>query len=143
MMSTIISHAKVKMGNAHHTRRDAFGEAGGGGGGSTLVGAVGLVLLLSASMTVTEVTTRIALVGILCFSTLLLIGRVGRKTSSNISVSSQHIRTTESVDLEVSSRHIPSVFFMVVLSVVVGLALGLIISLGLLVILRTSGTGIG
>jgi hypothetical protein len=53
-------------------------EAGGGGGGrGTLESAVMLSSLVVASMTVTEVTTRITVVGVVALAALFLVGRSG------------------------------------------------------------------
>lgn len=72
------SHETVKTGSAHQTRRRLLGDGGGGGGGKdTLEGAVMPSMLVVASMTVTEVTTRIGLVGGVSVLALLLIGRLG------------------------------------------------------------------
>ena len=74
----------VKSGSAHHTRCVMREETGGGGGGrGTLESAVMLSSLVVASMTVTEVTTRIAIVGAVTLTALFLIGRSGIASSSN------------------------------------------------------------
>ena len=74
----------VNSGSAHHTRCVMREETGGGGGGrGTLEGAVMLSSLVVASMTVTEVTTRIAIVGVVTLTALFLIGRSGIASSSN------------------------------------------------------------
>ena len=143
MMSTIISHAKVKMGKAHHARRDAFDEAGGGGGGSTLVDAVGLVLLLSASMTVTEVTTRIAIVGIVVLVGLLVISRVrpgltnqrGSIPTHAQRIQSPLVRTTQPI------RRLTTVSALALIGAISGLALGVLASLTLATILNTMNRG--
>ena len=78
------NHAMVKSGSAHHTRCVMREETGGGGGGrGTLESAVMLSSLVVASMTVTEVTTRIAIVGVVTLAALFLIGRSGIATSSS------------------------------------------------------------
>jgi hypothetical protein len=144
MMSTIISHAKVRMGNAHHTRLDAFDEVGGGGGGSMIGGAVGLVSLLTASMTVTEVTTRIAIVGIVVLLGLLTISRVGpgrTNQRASITVNPQRIqsplvRTTQPI------RRLTSVSALALIGAISGLALGVLASLTLATILNTMNRGV-
>ena len=74
----------VRSGNAHHTWLAARGETGGGGGGrDTLEGAVMPSLLIVASMTVTEVTTRIGVVGVGTLLALLFIGRTGTTLQPN------------------------------------------------------------
>ena len=78
----------VKSGSAHHTRCVMREETGGGGGGrGTLESAVMLSSLVVASMTVTEVTTRIAIVGVVTLAALFLIGRSGIAGSSNSRIS--------------------------------------------------------
>ena len=68
----------VKSGSAHHTRCVMREETGGGGGGrGTLESAVMLSSLVVASMTVTEVTTRITVVGVVALAALFLVGRSG------------------------------------------------------------------
>ena len=68
----------VKSGSAHHTRCVTRKEAGGGGGGrGTLESAVMLSSLVVASMTVTEVTTRITIVVVVTLAALFLVGRSG------------------------------------------------------------------
>ncbi|MFZ9076461.1 MAG: hypothetical protein ACO3JN_06250 [Ilumatobacteraceae bacterium] len=63
-------------GKAHHTRLAIALDIGGGGGGrGTLDGAVMPLSLGVASITVTEVTTRIVLVGGLALIGLLIIQR--------------------------------------------------------------------
>lgn len=63
-------------GKAHHTRLAIARDIGGGGGGrGTLDGAVMPLSLGVASITVTEVTTRIVLVGGLALIGLLIIQR--------------------------------------------------------------------
>ena len=69
----------VSNGSAHHTRREVPSEAGGGGGRGTLEPAVTRSLLFMASMTVTEVTTRIAVVGAVSLLGLLFISRLPRQ----------------------------------------------------------------
>ena len=78
------------MGSAHQTRRSVLGDGGGGGGGKdTLEGAVMPSMLVVASMTVTEVTTRIGLVGGVALVALLLIGRM--TAAGNVSVSTPRV----------------------------------------------------
>ena len=77
---TIISHATVSNGSAHQTRREVPSEAGAGGGRGTLEPAVTRSLLFMASMTVTEVTTRIAVVGAVSLLGLLVVARLSRQT---------------------------------------------------------------
>ena len=68
----------VKSGSAHHTRCVMREETGGGGGGrGTLESAVMLSSLVVASMTVTEVTTRITIVVVVALAALFLVGRSG------------------------------------------------------------------
>ncbi|MGA0044395.1 MAG: hypothetical protein ACO3II_07395 [Ilumatobacteraceae bacterium] len=75
-MTSISSHATVSDGKAHHTRLVTARDIGGGGGGrGTLDGAVMPLSLGVASITVTEVTTRIVLVGGLALIGLLIIQR--------------------------------------------------------------------
>ncbi len=67
----------MRIGSAHQTRRAAFAETGGGGGGrGTLEVAVMSSSLVVASMTLTEVTTRIAIVGVVTMVALLVVGRM-------------------------------------------------------------------
>lgn len=74
----------VNSGSAHHTRCVMREETGGGGGGrGTLESAVMLSSLVVASMTVTEVTTRITVVGLVALTALFLIGRSGIARSSD------------------------------------------------------------
>lgn len=78
------NHAMVNSGSAHHTRCVVREETGGGGGGrGTLESAVMLSSLVVASMTVTEVTTRIAIVGVVTLTALFLIGGSGIAISRN------------------------------------------------------------
>jgi hypothetical protein len=77
------NHATVSIGRAHHTRRDDRNERGGGGGRGTLEGAVMPSLLLVAAMTVSEVTTRIAIVGIVSLAGLLIASRIRLPTRRN------------------------------------------------------------
>lgn len=70
----------MSNGSAHQTRREVPSDAGGGGGRGTLEPAVTRSLLFMASMTVTEVTTRIAVVGAVSLLGLLLIARLSRQT---------------------------------------------------------------
>lgn len=74
----------VSNGSAHHTRREVPSEAGGGGGRGTLEPAVTRSLLFMASMTVTEVTTRIAVVGVVSLLGLLFVARRPRQTMTSL-----------------------------------------------------------
>jgi hypothetical protein len=88
---TMRSHETVSSGSAHHTRRDVEPVGGGGGGRGTLGVAV-MPSLLMASMTVTEVTTRIAVVGVVALVGLLLMSRASSRLVSR--VSSHHQRSS-------------------------------------------------
>lgn len=135
----------VSIGNAHHTRRDARGVIGGGGGGSTLEGAVGLSMLLSASMTVTEVTTRIALVGIAAIIGLLVIARKSADRTNRHSTTPQAARSLQSPihpDQPEPIRRLGSIASLVVVGVGGGLALGVLASLALATILNTMNRGV-
>lgn len=68
-------HAMVSRGRAHHSLRDVLAEIGGGGGRGTLVIAVPASLVPMALMTVTEVTTRIAVVGVVSLVALFVVAR--------------------------------------------------------------------
>jgi hypothetical protein len=72
---TISSHESVTSGSAHHTRRETFRLGGGGGGRDTLGFAVMLSLWNVASISVSEVTTRSAVVAAVCLVALGLIAR--------------------------------------------------------------------
>jgi hypothetical protein len=78
------SHETVRSGSAHHTRCDVE-LAGGGGGGRGTLGVAVMPSLLMASMTVTEVTTRIAVVGVVALVGLFLVSRASNRHVSRVS----------------------------------------------------------
>jgi len=84
MTATINNHAMVSNGNAHHTRRAATRAGGGGGGRGTIEGTV-VPSLPMASMTVTEVTSRITLVGAVSLLSLLWVAQAGVRGGKNSS----------------------------------------------------------
>ena len=146
----------VKSGSAHHTRCVMREETGGGGGGrGTLESAVMLSSLVVASMTVTEVTTRIAIVGVVTLAALFLIGRSGVAGSSNSRISqtdnarftyrpATSPRTTAArrVDARPSTKAARIVSLGVV-AVVGGAALGIGVSLLLVLALNATSNGAG
>ncbi|MEY4400690.1 MAG: hypothetical protein RL072_555 [Actinomycetota bacterium] len=89
MTSPMSSHVTVSNGSAHHTRRDANRAGGGGGGRGTIDGTV-LLLSLTVSMTVTEVTTRIAVVGAVSLLGLVLVARAPSSVISQVTKRSQN-----------------------------------------------------
>ncbi|MEY3615280.1 MAG: hypothetical protein RLZZ518_281 [Actinomycetota bacterium] len=149
------SHATVNVGSAHHTRRELLDAGGGGGGGKdTLEGAVMPSMLVVASMTVTEVTTRIGLVGGVATIALLLIGRSGTSrrdavaTSRVIGQSFAHriaeqkaAPPTNRLLAMVSGRSrnaVTRLFSLGSLAVIGGVALGVGLSLALVVLLNAT-----
>jgi hypothetical protein len=147
MTSTMRSHEIVNSGSAHHTRRDVERSGGGGGGRGTLEVAVALSLLM-ASMTVTEVTTRIAIVGVVAVIGLFLVARPsGRKTHGG-GVPSQPSTNTAAMtvlnDERVGRRaqNLGTRFIgLVVMTVVVGAAVGIALSLAFVVGLNSLSLG--
>ena len=146
----------VKSGSAHHTRCVMREETGGGGGGrGTLESAVMLSSLVVASMTVTEVTTRIAIVGVVTLAALFLIGRSGVAGSSNSRISqtdngrftyraATSPRTTAARWLAAQpSTKAARIASLGVIAIVGGAALGIGASLLLVVALNASGNGAG
>ena len=151
----------VKSGSAHHTRCVMREETGGGGGGrGTLESAVMLSSLVVASMTVTEVTTRIAIVGVVTLAALFLIGRSGVAGSSNSRISqtdngrftyraATSPRTTAARWLAARRLAAPPstkaarIVSLGVVAVVGGAALGIGVSLLLVVALNATGSGAG
>jgi len=145
----------VSRGSAHHTRRAAPRDAspnaaidsGGGGGRGTLEGAVVPSLLLMASMTVTEVTTRIALVGSTAVLGLLLVGRIWTPTSRRRpSVATPYVAQitikpagSARYRLARTRRQGAGALALAATAVVSGLALGVLLSLGLVSFLNSVG----
>lgn len=139
----------VSNGSAHHTRREVSSETGGGGGRGTLEPAVTRSLLLMASMTVTEVTTRIAVVGVVSFAGLLFLHRFSAHESRAINDRSRHsfdiALRSESLEPEdgVPSARLRAAAFasLLLAGAVSGLAIGLVVSLLLLVSLNAVDIG--
>ena len=140
----------MRIGSAHQTRRAAFAETGGGGGGrGTLEVAVMSSSLVVASMTLTEVTTRIAIVGVVTMVALIVVGqmsnsddyRSGRFTSRTGTPSQPVPRSGMA---QWFSRRSPTVVGRLgslgVLAAIVGATLGIGLSLLLVTVLSaTSG----
>ena len=146
----------VKSGSAHHTRCVMREETGGGGGGrGTLESAVMLSSLVVASMTVTEVTTKIAIVGVVTLAALFHIGRSGITSSSNSRISQADNgrftyraatppRTTAARWLAARpTTKAARIVSLGVVAVVGGAALGIGASLLLVVALNATGSGAG
>jgi hypothetical protein len=146
----------VKSGSAHHTRCVMREETGGGGGGrGTLESAVMLSSLVVASMTVTEVTTRIATVGVVTLTALFIIGRSGIAGSSNGRINqtdnarftyraATSPRTTAARWLAARpSTKAARIASLGVVAIVGGAALGIGASLLLVVALNATGSGAG
>lgn len=131
-------------------------ETGGGGGGrGTLESAVMLSSLVVASMTVTEVTTRIAIVGVVTLAALFLIGRSGIATSSSGRIgqsrrarftyraaTSPRATAARWLDARPSTKA-ARVVSLGVVAVVGGAAVGIGASLLLVVALNATGSGAG
>ena len=151
----------VNSGSAHHTRCVMREETGGGGGGrGTLESAVMLSSLVVASMTVTEVTTRIAIVGVVTLTALFLIGRSGIAVSSSGRIGQPSDRrftyhpamsprataarwlAARRLDARPSTKA-ARIASLGVIAIVGGAALGIGASLLLVVALNASGSGAG
>ncbi len=137
------SQATVKVGRAHHTRRATDADAGGGGGGKgTMEGAVMTSSLLLASMTVSEVTSRIALVGGLAMLGLLL---VARSSSQRQRASVVHrARVLQVSPLPLKRERNRQALHLVPLAVLVGatgVGVGVVLSLLFLLALGAAGQG--
>jgi len=135
----------VSVGNAHQTRRAADDDAGGGGGGKgTLEGAVMTSSLLLASMTVSEVTSRIAVVCMVAIVGLLLVARSGvppRRLKA-----AERARVLQVAALPLRRGRTRQTLHMVPLAVLVGatgVGFGLILSLLFLWLLSAAGQGVG
>jgi len=144
------NHATVSIGRAHHTRRDDRNERGGGGGRGTLEGAVMPSLLLMAAMTVSEVTTRIAIVGIVSLAGLMLVARlqwhptrtrrasaVWRFGSSQVTTDVVRQRSEARQDVSRATR----TGFLIAIAVTTGVALGVALSVVFVGLLNSSGAG--
>lgn len=140
----------MRIGSAHQTRRAAFAETGGGGGGrGTLEVAVMSSSLVVASMTLTEVTTRIAIVGVVTMVALLVVGRMrsadghrgGRFTSRT---DSQSLPAPSSGMAQWFSQRSPTVVGRLgslgVLAAIVGATLGIGLSLLLVAVLNATSS---
>jgi hypothetical protein len=145
------SHETVNNGSAHHTRRDVERAGGGGGGRGTLESAV-LASLPMASMTVTEVTTRIAIVGVVALLGLLLISRArrtNRVTQSQGSAQTSRPRTVEAAvdlinekDIGLRTRTFGArLVALSVTSIIAGVATGIALSLVFVIGLNSLNLG--
>lgn len=136
----------VSNGNAHHTRRELPDELGGGGGGKGTLGNVaGTSRRLESFMTVTEVTTRIAIVGVVALIGLFVVARVG--VAGNMARRAERFRISHgdsigSVDQRsFLGRRVSRAKFAVILAsvgVVGGVTLGVLLALGFLTILNVA-----
>jgi hypothetical protein len=151
---TMSNQETVTSGSAHHTRRDGPSDAGGGGGRGTLEGAVMPSLPLMVLMTVTEVTTRIAIVGMAGIVGLLLVSRA-RTPRRYVSVAVGTRRFSQQLPAQVvpaslsvgritlrrsgtvSSRAVG----LAVVTIAVGLAVGIGLSVALVAALGALGLG--
>lgn len=135
----------VSIGSAHQTRRAADDDAGGGGGGKgTLEGAVMTSSLLLASMTVSEVTSRIAVVGTVAVVGLLLLARTG--TPRRRASVAERARVLQVEVLPLRRGRTRQTLHLVPLAVLVGatgVGLGIILSLLFLLGLSAAGQGVG
>ena len=161
MITAISNQAIVNSGSAHHTRCVTREETGGGGGGrGTLESAVMLSSLVVASMTVTEVTTRIAIVGVVALAALFLIGRSGIAVSSNGRIGEPSNRRftyrpatslRDAAAIWITARRLdarPStkaarIVSLGIIAIVSGATLGIGASLLLVVALNATGSGAG
>jgi len=135
----------VSVGSAHQTRRAADDDAGGGGGGKgTLEGAVMTSSLLLASMTVSEVTSRIAVVGTVAVVGLLLVARSG--TSRRRASVAERARILQVEAMPLRRGRTRQTLHLVPLAVLVGatgIGLGIVLSLLFLLALSAAGQGVG
>jgi len=148
---TIIIHATVSKGSAHQTRREVPSDAGGGGGRGTLVVAVPTLSVPMALMTVTEVTTRIAIVGVLSFAALVVLARAGgRRVEHRTTATFRSAASDDSVALLLGStayfrRRGPlgsRIASLALVAVASGAMLGILVSLVLTTILNTMSEGV-
>ena len=140
----------MRIGSAHQTRRAAFAETGGGGGGrGTLEVAVMSSSLVVASMTLTEVTTRIAIVGVVTMVALLVVGRMrsadghrGGRFTSRTDSQSQPVHRSGMAQW--FSQRSPTVVGRLgslgVLAAIVGATLGIGLSLLLVAVLNATSS---
>jgi len=145
MTATINNHATVSNGNAHHTRRDAPRAGGGGGGRGTIEGTV-VPSLPMASMTVTEVTSRIALVGAVSLLSLLWLAQAGMRSGKHSSERSRVLDTPAATHSDVvepassPAKRLPGLgaraFGLVITAVAAGAAIGIGLSLAFLATLN-------
>lgn len=152
------------MGSAHQIRLVAFTPIGGGGGGKdTLGSAVMPTLLFVASMTVTEVTTRIVVVGVVTLAGLFVMSRrsismrpisVGSRGQPSFSGKRQHFVTnTPEHQIPNAQGGLAQLLFrrpvgfvaritsLGIIAVAAGLALGVGLSLALVTVLNALGSG--
>jgi hypothetical protein len=149
---TIRSHETVRSGSAHHTRRDVK-LAGGGGGGRGTLGVAVMPSLLMASMTVTEVTTRIAVVGVVALVGLFLVSRVSSPHHGRATMPSAHtsarLRTNDDAVavIDEPSKSLRAQTFgtrlvgITITTVVAGVAAGIALSLVFLIGLNSLSLG--
>jgi hypothetical protein len=150
------NHETVTSGSAHHTRRDGPSDAGGGGGRGTLEGAVMPSLPLMVLMTLTEVTTRIAIVGAAGIIGLLLVSRAQLLRRHEPAVDGQRWFARRSAS-PVTAGHLPigrtalrrsgtlssRALGLVVMTIAVGLSVGIGLSVALVTALAATGLGGG
>ena len=121
-------------GKAHHTRLAIARDIGGGGGGrGTLDGAVMPLSLGVASITVTEVTTRIVLVGGLALIGLLIIQRSAATYSRHRDANFVVMNLT---DAGATQSPATRVLALLLIALASGLALGIGSALALLALLN-------
>lgn len=153
----------MNSGNAHHTRRPDDCDAGGGGGGrDTLEVAVMPSLLVVASMSVTEVTTRTVLVVVLSLVGLILIQRSSLRSTRRHEFRNFETRqdaiVTSNLEVRASwlTQRLRNVSWLasrpntvltrgaslIVVGVLGGLALGIGLSLALVVLLNGMNSGL-
>ena len=132
-MTSISSHATVSDGKAHHTRLAIARDIGGGGGRGTLDGAVMPLSLGVASITVTEVTTRIVLVGGLALIGLLIIQRSAATYSRH---RDGNFVVMNLADADATQSPATRVLALLLIALASGLALGIGSALALLALLN-------
>ncbi|MGA1169338.1 MAG: hypothetical protein ACO3V2_02910 [Ilumatobacteraceae bacterium] len=121
-------------GKAHHTRLAIARDIGGGGGGrGTLDGAVMPLSLGVASITVTEVTTRIVLVGGLALIGLLIIQRSAATYSRH---RDGNFVVMNLADVGATQSSATRILALLLIALASGLALGIGSALALLALLN-------
>ena len=133
----------MTVGSAHHTRRADDARAGGGGGGKgTLEVAVLTTSLLVASMTVTEVTSRMSLVGVVAVLGLLLLARGAKPRRKSMAAQPTRVLRLEPLPVR-RGRAKPPLHLLPLLVVAGAAGVGLGVGFSLLFLLTLQATGQG